>query len=26
MPGQMEDKVNPEIQLTLGIVGAAPKA
>jgi polyisoprenoid-binding protein YceI len=26
MPGQMEDKVNPEIKLTLGIVGSAPKA
>lgn len=25
-PGQMEDKVNPEIQLTLAIVGSAPKA
>jgi polyisoprenoid-binding protein YceI len=26
MPGQMEDKVNPEIKLTLGIVGSSPKA
>jgi polyisoprenoid-binding protein YceI len=26
MPGQMEDKVNPEIKLTLAIVGSAPKA
>lgn len=25
-PGQMEDKVNPEIKLSLGIVGGAPKA
>jgi polyisoprenoid-binding protein YceI len=25
-PGQMEDKVNPEIKLTLAIVGGAPKA
>jgi polyisoprenoid-binding protein YceI len=26
MPGQMEDKVNPEIKLTLAIVGGSPKA
>ncbi len=26
MAGQMEDKVNPEIKLTLAIVGSAPKA
>lgn len=25
-PGQMEDKVNPEIKLSLGIVGSSPKA
>lgn len=26
MPGQMEDKVNPEIKLTLAIVGGSPKS
>jgi len=26
MPGQMEDKVNPQVKLTLAIVGGSPKA